>query len=550
MAVNVEINRAPAWNPIKSVAPAPPGGSLSTTVTVTSPVGPPTAHRRQSSGNIPDIVDNDNCLQSIGSDIAITSTAGTSSPTTSVGAGHTQDSGTEISQRNVDGPHNSCVRTTSTLEETERRLSGSSDVHARSHRSSESSTSMVAHPTTYLARENQQIQTQDLNAGVSSRLEPAPHSDVPDLLHSHMVPQPPVISSPTHSNHLRGHMPRDWRGPTPESQARHHRHHRHGGHSRSARQRRSRTNSRSSYSDHEPCKEACYKCVEVTTSFRWILVILSLLGVCCVVTGIVLAALHAAGSSFLFLAIMFIGLGVLLVIVVAVGWKCTPRGHEPLHALFGLGNFRRRSGQRRHHRRRRNRSGNWHGGVLYNEFQHRRPPPTYAASMQEYHLRLANQETTPDIPEEDYSLPSSPPPSYRSRASTVRTGIQITFPPQGDDYPDSRPPTYRSHAGTAHRRPSLPLDDSQVEGGDVAFTGPATPTSDEPVVTISAIVINNPNTPGTQSDNYAGSSNPVSQSDITENMVRETLQNLDNAHSPHSEAEPTVAGQDRVETQL
>jgi hypothetical protein len=37
----------------------------------------------------------------------------------------------------------------------------------------------------------------------------------------------------------------------------------------------------------------------------------------------------------------------LLVVVVAVGWKCTPRGHEPLHALFGLGDFR--------HRRRRTR---------------------------------------------------------------------------------------------------------------------------------------------------------------------------------------------------
>jgi hypothetical protein len=58
----------------------------------------------------------------------------------------------------------------------------------------------------------------------------------------------------------------------------------------------------------EPCKESCYKCLAVGTSFRWILVVLSLLGVCCVVTGIVLAALHAAGNSFLFLAIMFIGM--------------------------------------------------------------------------------------------------------------------------------------------------------------------------------------------------------------------------------------------------
>ena len=57
------------------------------------------------------------------------------------------------------------------------------------------------------------------------------------------------------------------------------------------------------------------------------------------------------------------GLGVLLVVVVGVGWKCTPRGHEPLHALFGLGDFRqRRSGRR--HRSHHRREGRWHGGKM------------------------------------------------------------------------------------------------------------------------------------------------------------------------------------------
>lgn len=55
------------------------------------------------------------------------------------------------------------------------------------------------------------------------------------------------------------------------------------------------------------------------------------------------------------------GLGVLLVVVVGVGWKCTPRGHEPLHALFNLGEFRRRS---RRHRERRRRDGRWYGGRM------------------------------------------------------------------------------------------------------------------------------------------------------------------------------------------
>jgi len=102
---------------------------------------------------------------------------------------------------------------------------------------------------------------------------------------------------------------------------------------------------------------------------------------------------------------------------------------------------------------------------MYPEFQYRRPPPSYNASMQEFQQQLAiaqsyrsfNDEYTPA---EDYSLPSSPPPSYRSRASTVRTGIQITFPPSRSDQPNSRPPTYRSQVGgEGHSRPSLPRDD-------------------------------------------------------------------------------------------
>ena len=31
------------------------------------------------------------------------------------------------------------------------------------------------------------------------------------------------------------------------------------------------------------------------------------------------------------------GLGVLLVIVIGIGYRCTPPGHEPCHVLFNLG---------------------------------------------------------------------------------------------------------------------------------------------------------------------------------------------------------------------
>ncbi|KAJ8318177.1 hypothetical protein KUTeg_003268 [Tegillarca granosa] len=249
-------------------------------------------------------------------------------------------------------------------------------------------------------------------------------------------------------------------------------------------------------------------------------------GVCCVVTGIVLAALHAAGNSYLFLAIMFIGLGVLLVVVVAVGWKCTPRGHEPLHALFSLGDFRRQRGTRRQHRQHgghRSREGHWYGGVLYPEFQYRRPPPSYNASMQDYQTQLALAQShrefynDEDLPAEDYSLPSSPPPSYRSRASTVRTGIPITFP-NGDQYPNSRPPTYRSHISTsrsqAHPRPSLPRGESgeiEGQGGDIAFNGPESVSNTHS--RNNSVTVNNVN-PGAVTINISNNGNTSTPLDV------------------------------------
>ncbi|GFO09754.1 tRNA pseudouridine synthase a [Plakobranchus ocellatus] len=214
-------------------------------------------------------------------------------------------------------------------------------------------------------------------------------------------------------------------------------------------------------------------------------------------------------------------LGILLVIVVAVGWKCTPRGHEPLHALFGIGNFRhgRNGGQTRERRRRRhrNRDGNWYGGVLYPEFQYRRPPPSYAASMQDYQNQQLQQGAGdagrrssqqgggfPSGAAEDRSLPNSPPPSYRSRASTAHSGIHIAFPSvsaansggggnQDGEMPGSRPPTYRSRAPS--RRPSLPRNEATGEygsgDGDIDFTGQAYPgaviSSDSPTQNVSSL---------------------------------------------------------------
>lgn len=326
------------------------------------------------------------------------------------------------------------------------------------------------------ASNSRRIQTHNLDVGIVSRLDHHQQcaNILPDIVAHSQSPatQQPIPRVSTEGVHSRT-------SPVQRLADSHsHRQHRHN-------HRNGHSHRQHSASIENPCKESCMKCLAVATSFRWILVVLSLLGVCCVVSGIVLAALTESRNSYLFLAIMFIGLGVLLVVVVVVGWKCTPRGREPIHALCNLGNYHHRDSRRHrlHHRRDRG----WHGGPVYADFQYHRPPPSYNDSMQEYQQQIALvQQSLPNdiydpnhIPEEDYSLPSSPPPSYRSRASTVRAAIQITFPPnRGSDNPESRPPTYRSNPANTlpgrHRRPSLTRDsdhNSDPAPADVAFTG-------------------------------------------------------------------------------
>ena len=65
----------------------------------------------------------------------------------------------------------------------------------------------------------------------------------------------------------------------------------------------------STSSSWEGCsKWGCLRCLTIITTFRWILITLAMLGVCCVLTGIILGALHMTiGSSFLTLSLMFIG---------------------------------------------------------------------------------------------------------------------------------------------------------------------------------------------------------------------------------------------------
>ena len=156
-------------------------------------------------------------------------------------------------------------------------------------------------------------------------------SSLPDILHSHMLPQIPPArpNQHRHQRNNRGRNSRNLDHPNPSNPPNNNdsnnnndnRDNRRGGGARGGRghgnhgdrshrhrhRRRSRTQSSSSTQTEGTCKEPCVKCVVTVTSFRWVLVVLSVVGVCCVVTGIVLAALHAAGKSFLFLAIMFVG---------------------------------------------------------------------------------------------------------------------------------------------------------------------------------------------------------------------------------------------------
>lgn len=73
------------------------------------------------------------------------------------------------------------------------------------------------------------------------------------------------------------------------------------------------------------------------------------------------------------------GVGVVLVTVSGVAWRMTTPGGPP--CLGSAIDFARCG------RRPCGRGGGTAHGLLYSEFQHRPPPPSYQASMQEYRLR-------------------------------------------------------------------------------------------------------------------------------------------------------------------
>ena len=77
----------------------------------------------------------------------------------------------------------------------------------------------------------------------------------------------------------------------------------------------------------------------------------------------------------------FTGVGVILVTVSGAAWRMTAPGGPPCLGLGTAVDFGRCG------RRPCSRGGGAPHGLLYPEFQHRPPPPSYQASMQEYRLR-------------------------------------------------------------------------------------------------------------------------------------------------------------------
>lgn len=89
------------------------------------------------------------------------------------------------------------------------------------------------------------------------------------------------------------------------------------------------------------------------------------------------------------------GVGIILVTISGAAWRITsPDSSQCLglgtngDLLSGVGGRRPCSGR-----------GNTPQGLLYPEFQHRPPPPSYQASMQEYRLRFVCNKT--NIPTQD-----------------------------------------------------------------------------------------------------------------------------------------------------
>ncbi|CAO1440414.1 unnamed protein product [Diamesa hyperborea] len=175
---------------------------------------------------------------------------------------------------------------------------------------------------------------------------------------------------------------------------------------------------RRSPSEHSGRKGCCGQFFQSPKSLGLIAMV-ALGGVACALGGAALGASGLAGppTTHLTVSLLMIGIGVVLVTISGVAWRITTSDstvclgieHGPDFEHCGRQQCMRNSGMSH--------------GLLYPEFQHRSPPPSYQASMQEYRLRLLlldrDRQSHARRMAATQSASQSPPPTYRSNVGTL-----------------------------------------------------------------------------------------------------------------------------------
>ncbi|XP_014672589.1 PREDICTED: uncharacterized protein LOC106813059 [Priapulus caudatus] len=273
------------------------------------------------------------------------------------------------------------------------------------------------------------------------------------------------------------------------------------------------------FDDMEP-KGCCGMAMNQTIGIRWFVVFVGMVGLTCVVIGIILGilgGLKVAGSDFVTISLLLIGVGMVLTTVSGVAWRITSPNTPNCSWLLGFRNhsngpnndvFAPRNSQTYG-----GRGAHPYSAMLYPEFQFRQPPPSYQASMQDYRLRLLWERSTP----ETTTAPQySPPPTYRSNAGTMRPMLDI---PARSNRNPSLPPSYRSQEsmlGLPPYRPRPTISSSQV------LPGQPTPPSLPP-----------------NANSTRASSNPPEIAVISAETARSSVSTVAQVHSsPSPQMEP------------
>lgn len=198
---------------------------------------------------------------------------------------------------------------------------------------------------------------------------------------------------------------------------------------------------------------------------RAAIALVALGGIACALGGVSLGITGLAGppAPQLSGALFMIGIGVILVVISGAAWKLTSSASSTCLGIStaDLSRCSRRPCNQSQH------------GLLYPEYQHRQPPPSYQASMQEYRLRLLLLDRGRN-PNRD-CIPS-PPPTYRSQNGTLIRSSQISDNQFNTRSVISNPPQYYtidrhhlSHPAIEHHQ-SNPRTTSSISNNNCVNT--------------------------------------------------------------------------------